>query len=472
MTKIIQLSISLIFFFIVKVGNTQILWEKQFQEHGASIGYDIIPTLDNGYMITGFCNPSNTLFGQDFLFLKIDSIGQLDWAANYGMNSSDIAKGIVQVYDSGFVACGFGSTQANSSNDIYLVKVDQHGGFVWEKTYGGLSENMANDIAYSPSDSSILIVGSKGNNDWLLKLDKNGDSLWTRTYSDSAVFESIITTSDGGILMTGEEYRLSGFYGYVVKTDNIGLIEWVKYFEGGGSEYLNDSKELSPSQYIVSGYSLQDFPTSFVNGIIRRLDSDGSQMWYKTFGDNLQEYFEASLISNQNEYIFVGNKQVLSGTSSNLLIYLVKTDSSGNLLWENQLGEDLPINQSGFALCNAPDSGYIICGTKSSPDGVSVYVVKIGENGNTALISEPMLWSKFAIYPNPFINNCTISFDFPLKNDAILNLYTTDGSLVFQDHLGKETSSYLLERNSLSSGQYIISVECGNSITTKKISIY
>ncbi len=445
MKKPISLFFSLIFFFIVKVGNTQILWENQFQENGASIGYDIIPTLDNGYMITGFCNPSNTLIGQDFLFLKIDSIGQLDWAANYGMNSSDIAKGIVQVYDSGFVACGFGSTQANSSNDIYLVKVDQHGGFVWEKTYGGLLGDMANDIAYSPSDSSILIVGSKGNNDWLLKLDKNGDSLWSRTYSDSAVFESIITTSDGGILMTGEEYRLSGFYGFVVKTDNMGLIEWVKYFEGG-AENIKDCREISPNQYLVCGYSQQDLGSLLYDGIIRRLDSDGSQIWYKTYGGPRSDYIRSMVIGEQGEFIFTGTKNTLTSNSNDQQVYLLKTDTIGELIWECQIGNNSLFDDSdenAHSICKALDIGYILAGTVSTPNGVGVYVVKIGENGNTTFLNEFTIKNDVNIFPNPASETLTISLP---ENTSI-----TDCILV--DNAGKE-----VQRFTISGGENVVDV--------------
>jgi hypothetical protein len=468
MFKINHLTVIFVFFFIAGKGHSQILWEKLYQEQGATAGRDIIPTFDNGYMITGFCNPSNTLFGQDFLFLKIDSIGDLDWAVNYGMNSMDIAESVIQVHDSGYVACGYGSTQANSSDDIYLVKVDQNGGLVWEKTYGGILGDVARDAAYSQTDSSILIVGSKGNFGWLLKVDKDGDTLWSKTFADTAVFESIIITTDGGYLMTGKTKQSSGIWGYVVKTDSLGIEEWIKYFEGGGSESLLDCKELESNQYIISGYSLQDLNTSLVNGIIRRLDSDGSQIWYKTYGDNRQDYFESSIIRSQDEYVFVGNKS----TTSNQQIYLVKTDSYGELIWECQVGDSLPFDESGYAICNAHDSGYIVSGTKSYPNSVSVCVLKIGENGNTAIISELISWNEFEIYPNPFVDNCTISFSSPIKDKAILKLFTSDGRLVFQDHLNKESSSYKLERNSLCLGQYIISIECGNSITTKKISIY
>lgn len=451
--------------------NGQVLFEKLYQDQGAYAGYDIIPTHDNGYMVTGFCNPTNTFFGQDFLFLKVDSLGNSQWAANYGNNSTDFSYSIVQTYDNGYAACGVSSTAQNASDDVYLIKTDVDGNLLWEKSWGTSEGDAAYDLVVTPADSGFAIVGIKGNNPWLIKTDKFGDTLWSKSYSDSASLKSIIVTSDGGFLMVGEANGYLNTRGIAFKTNPTGVIEWIIYTGLGIGEKLNDCIESAPGKFAVVGESLQDVSPPYVNAIVRFIDEGGNEIEYKTFGNEKADGFNAITINSDLEYVLSGNTFVQNPTEYDQQIYIVKTDIDGNLIWQYTFGDSEPIDDYAYGVCSASDGGYVICGTKAPPGEIYVYLIKINDNGSAVKIEKVIQWANLSIYPNPFVEQATLSFDKPLENDALLKLFSADGKVVFSDKIQAGKKEYYLTYNNLSAGHYTLSIQSGKGITTRKVII-
>ncbi len=90
--------------------------------------------------------------------------------------------------------------------------------------------------------------GAKGSNDiWLLRLDDSGNLLWEKTYGSSQadVAISIANTPDGGLILLGATNGSDGdvpfHYGdifaldwLVIKTDSLGNVQWSKDIGGTG----------------------------------------------------------------------------------------------------------------------------------------------------------------------------------------------------------------------------------------------
>jgi hypothetical protein len=66
-------------------------------------------------------------------------------------------------------------------------------------------------------------------------------------------------------------------------------------------------------------------------------------------------------------------------------IWLIKTDSLGDTIWTNTLG-DSASDEGATSIQETQDGGYIIAGTKDTA-WVDVFLVKTNQNGN-------VLWSK------------------------------------------------------------------------------
>ena len=87
----------------------------------------------------------------------------------------------------------------------------------WKKTYGGTFYEMGQSITTTP-DGGLVLTGYTSSNDgdfggmnkgdydiFVIKLDSRGDVQWKKTYGGSGSDQglSITTTSDGGSVLTG-----------------------------------------------------------------------------------------------------------------------------------------------------------------------------------------------------------------------------------------------------------------------------
>ena len=86
---------------------------------------------------------------------------------------------------------------------------------IWNKTLGGSSSDYANSIQQT-SDGGYIVTGQTTSNDgdisdgnsgggdiWIVKLDEIGDKIWDKTLggSDNDNANSILQTSDGGYIV-------------------------------------------------------------------------------------------------------------------------------------------------------------------------------------------------------------------------------------------------------------------------------
>jgi len=177
-------------FWVIKVDSFgNLLWEQSFGGEGIDVSYDIAKTADNGFVVVGntFSVNGDVLLNHgesDMWMVKLDDEGNLIWEQTYGGSQFDLAQAVVQSKDGGFLITGNtksndqDSTLNEGENDIWLVKTNELGDLVWEKSFGGSGLDFGFDLLEN-SDGSILVVGestsvdfdtlsSKGNSDLIL----------------------------------------------------------------------------------------------------------------------------------------------------------------------------------------------------------------------------------------------------------------------------------------------------------------
>ena len=102
-------------------------------------------TDDGGFIATG---------GDDFHFAKIDASGNVEWQTSYGGTSNDQVLSLIKG-NGGYYASGIsGSDDGDVSNqkgqsDAWIVKIDDFGNLVWEKTLGGTEFDILTDLSLS-----------------------------------------------------------------------------------------------------------------------------------------------------------------------------------------------------------------------------------------------------------------------------------------------------------------------------------
>ncbi|GAI14575.1 unnamed protein product, partial [marine sediment metagenome] len=135
----------------------------------------------------------------------------IEWENTFGGFLQDGGSSMDLTSDNGFIITGSTYSYGNGDYDIWLIKTDDEGNELWNKTFGGDKKDFGTDIEVT-KDGGYIIVGttfSYGNGDsdiWLIKTDDMGNLLWDKTFggAEDDKAGAIQQTSDGGYIIAGE----------------------------------------------------------------------------------------------------------------------------------------------------------------------------------------------------------------------------------------------------------------------------
>lgn len=210
--------------------------------------------------------------------------------------------------------------------------------------------------------------------------------LINQTYEDyrSNIGLSIVVGPEGyTIIGEGYSLQLGGNAGIkTLRIDEFGYLLWQTTYGKQTFDYLagyvgGTFKTLS-GQALISFGSFCD-ANQTCKGLILKQTINGDTIWTKRFGSINKSILQKGLELPNGDLIGVGFSSV-SGINGQ--IWLVKTDSSGSLLWQKYYGG------SGFeearGIVQTPDKGFILAGTTSSKGEGSqdAYIVKVDSFGN------------------------------------------------------------------------------------------
>ncbi|VVB61326.1 Uncharacterised protein [uncultured archaeon] len=112
------------------------------------------------------------------------------WTKTFGGRGSDLCWALDTTTDGGCILVGETSSFGSGGGDVWLIKVDQNGREEWNKTYGGRHSDYGFD-GHQTSDNGFILVGGTtsygaGDHDaWLIKTDQMGNELWNKTFGGS-----------------------------------------------------------------------------------------------------------------------------------------------------------------------------------------------------------------------------------------------------------------------------------------------
>lgn len=166
--------------------NGTLLWDNSFLIQQGFTPNCIKQTSDGGYIIAGVASDNSDYSG---VLLKTDASGTFQWEKTYGGTSRDEFSYIEETSTGGFMVLG--RTTSNDGdvsnfyggyNDCWIVNTDMNGNILWEKSYGGSSDDYAyticktNDNGYvisttsSSSDHDVITTSIYDYNAWIFKL--------------------------------------------------------------------------------------------------------------------------------------------------------------------------------------------------------------------------------------------------------------------------------------------------------------
>ncbi|MEM7086240.1 MAG: hypothetical protein AAF489_08670 [Bacteroidota bacterium] len=196
-------------------------------------------------------------------------------------------------------------------------------------------------------------------------------------------------TIDGGYILCG--YTTDGDHGsediLLIKTDRIGKIVWRKTYGGKGLDMGWAVRQCRDGGYIIAGYT-DSYGQGMMDIYLVRTNSSGEVTWTKTIGGEKDEYGWDVRITKDQGFIIAG--QTESDGNGEIDAYLVKVGASGQEVWSQTYG-GVAVDRV-FSVQQDTDGGYIAAGisysyTSVGPEDRDGYVLKTDSLGKK-------LWSR------------------------------------------------------------------------------
>ena len=270
---------------------------------------------------------------------------------------------------------------------VLSILVFCYSAITFEKTFGYEWNDHTNSVIQT-SDGGYLFTGCKVDSaDYKIsyfvvtKIDSTGKKEWEKlftggmtssTYNNAGY--SVIETTDGSYVAAGcieELNHLIHTVPYVIKLDASGNKLWDYRFGSDGSVNISCNQII---QTVDGGYALTGDNSGI--GLIIKLDAEGEKVW--TNDTSLLFDHINSLVQTEDKGFTLTGQ---GGINDELGIYIVKTDSLGNLQW-SEFYSGLFYSADGYSLKNTPDNGYIIIGKNQQNAATDLgWLIKTDENG-------------------------------------------------------------------------------------------
>jgi predicted secreted protein len=259
---------------------------------------------------------------------------------------------------------------------------------MWSKTYGGAAADTAAGETVQASDGGYAILGDTssfgagGSDFWLIKTDADGNMQWNKTYGGTGTETSgdMCLTSDDGYAMSGytTSFGAGGQDFWLVKTDATGNMLWNKTYGGTGNEYA-----YHVEQTLDGGYALFGQTNSFGAGNndfwLVKTDGSGNMQWNQTYGGTGNDIGIHVLQTGDGGYALAGGTTSFGAGSNDA--WLIKTDAAGAMQWNMTYGGNM--TEISYALLETSDGGYLLTINTSSfgAGGTDIWLVKTDELG-------------------------------------------------------------------------------------------
>jgi predicted secreted protein len=290
------------------VGNME--WQKAYGGTLDDRANDMCKTTDGGFALAGYTN-SFGAGSSDFWLIKVNATGAVQWNQTYGGTGQDQAFSVFQTKDGGYAIAGNTNSSGAGGLDFWLVKTNSTGDMQWNKTYGGAGTDFGYCIIQAIDGGYAMVgytnsSGAGGQDDWLVKTDASGNMQWNKTYGGTAGEQAftVVQTTDGGYVITGltSSFGAGGFDAWLFKTDASGNMQWNKTYGGTGTEY-----GIHASQTVDGGYVISCITTSFGAGgrdaWLIKTDASGNALWNRTYGGKNIDYPWSMVQTNDGGYI-------------------------------------------------------------------------------------------------------------------------------------------------------------------------
>jgi predicted secreted protein len=225
--------------------------------------------------------------------------------------------------------------------------------------------------------------GAGGADFWIVKTDPSGHLQWNKTYGgpDDEIASAIVQTADEGFIVAGmtSSFGAGGFDYWLVKTDSQGKMQWNKTYGGDQDDFATSVIKTHDGGYALAGWT-NSFGAGGEDLWLVKTDSFGNMTWNRTYGATFDDEAHALIQTGDGGYAVAGNTALANGTEDALLI---KTDQSGIMQWNQTYGGAKL--QTALSIVQLSDSTYVLAGyTLSFGGSINVWLLKTDSSGTLA----------------------------------------------------------------------------------------
>lgn len=445
------------------------IWAKQMggttTDEGRSITVDAAGNVYTTGHFTGTADfdPGTSSYNltaaadMDIFISKLDPMGDFVWAKQMGASSFDIGQAIEvdavgNVYTTGFFyntvdfdpGVGTYNLSATSGHDMFILKLNTAGDFVWVRQMGGSTIHFGLDLKVDPSGNvyttghfretvdfdpgiGIYNLTSAGEQDiFVHKLDPSGNFVWTKQFEG--------TGNDGGqslaVDASGNVYTTGYFQGTADFDPGTGVFD----FTSVGDADIFVSK-LDPSGHFVWAKQLSG--SSFAVGSAITVGTTGDVYVSGAFMDTVD--FDAG----------TGTFNLTS--TGGIDVFIHKMDAAGGFEWVVQMGStdfDESLSVAVDAAGNVYTTGYFQGTVDFDPGTGSANMTSVGTrdifihkmSAMPVAIAENIELERVKVYPNPSRGEVTV--DLSGINNALIRVMTTTGRVIYENKAKNDTNRF------------------------------
>jgi hypothetical protein len=301
--------------------NGDTAWTRTLGTPFNELGYKIIKTLDGGYAIAGTATSGPT-GNNDFMLMKVGADGNMQWMNTYGDSYNQSCNSVAQAPDGGFVMAGLISSPAHPLSDVCVIKTDASGDSIWYNTFSyiPLNSDAARDIIGLPDGTYYVIgktdLGQNTSTDlYVIKIDDHGEAIWEMAVDDhmgSNWGERAVLNDDLSLTVAGWGSNAGRQYDpYMAIITNDGTVRWQEYYGARQSDGAGGVTALSAGGFALVGF-IGQVPAGS-SCYVARTDPRGHLLWETEIGLGLASCGNDILEALDGSLFILGYSDIVIG---------------------------------------------------------------------------------------------------------------------------------------------------------------
>lgn len=229
---------------------------------------------------------------------------------------------------------------------------------------------------------------------WLMQVDFNGDTLWNKVYGDSikgdaCAARSLKVSDDSSYYFIGAGTGNYSFvdtiftFGSLIKITSSGDTVWTKKEKfAPKATTCWDMIKSTKEELVFVGNNYDFHPVwQYVNigACAYAFDTSGNLLWNKTYTHGIGNQFLTQLVETPDKGFMMCGYSYFGPSGNNADFWVIRTDSAGNVIWENFYGGGG--DQGGTGITRLSDGNYLLSGGRVVQNFAKGRLIKIDING-------------------------------------------------------------------------------------------